>query len=145
MTHKEAAVIDIITGTLPINSDYAHVLFDSGASHSFIARSYALKRASPIDAFDFELHVDTLLRGVMTTKDVCRIVDIYIDGRQLSANLFVLDISDFDIILGMNWLSKYFASIDYHRKWVVFNIPDEPEFSFQGNGSFAPPMLISAL
>ncbi|GKV05170.1 hypothetical protein SLEP1_g17210 [Rubroshorea leprosula] len=31
MTHKEAAATDVITGTLPVNSDYAHVLFDSGA------------------------------------------------------------------------------------------------------------------
>ncbi|GLT29333.1 hypothetical protein SLA2020_042070 [Shorea laevis] len=145
MTHQEAPATDVITGTLPVNSGYAHVLFDSGASHSFIARSYALKQALPIDTSDVELHVDTPLGGVMTTRDVCRTVDIYIDGRQLGASLFVLDISDFDIILGMNWLSKYFASIDCHRKWVTFNIPGEPEFSFQGSGSFAPPMLISAL
>ncbi|GKV24657.1 hypothetical protein SLEP1_g34241 [Rubroshorea leprosula] len=141
----EAAATDVITGTLPVNSDFAHVLFDSGASHSFIARSYALKRALPVDTSDCELHVDTSLGGMMTTRDVCRIMNIYIDGRQLSASLFVLDISDFDIILGMDWLSKHFASIDYHRKWVIFNIPGEPEFSFQGSGSFAPPMLISTL
>ncbi|GKV43021.1 hypothetical protein SLEP1_g50363 [Rubroshorea leprosula] len=117
MTHKKAATTDVITGTLPVNSDYGHVLFDSGASHSFIARSYALKRALPVDTSDLELHVDTPLGGVMTTREVCRIVDIYIDDRQLSASLFVLDISDFDIILGMDWLSKHFASIDCHRKW----------------------------
>ncbi|GKV02736.1 hypothetical protein SLEP1_g15133 [Rubroshorea leprosula] len=117
MTHKEAAATDIITSTLPINSDYAHVLFDSGASHSFIARSYALKQALPVDTSDCELHVDTPLGGVMTTREVCRTVDIYVDGRQLSASMFVLDISDFDIILGMDWLSKHFASIDCHRKW----------------------------
>ncbi|GKV36711.1 hypothetical protein SLEP1_g44811 [Rubroshorea leprosula] len=81
----------------------------------------------------------------MTTREVCRTVDIYVDGRQLSASLFVLDISNFDIILGMDWLSKHFASIDYHRKWVIFNILGEPEFGFQGNGSFAPPVLVSAL
>ncbi|GKV53720.1 hypothetical protein SLEP1_g60237, partial [Rubroshorea leprosula] len=113
MTHKEAAATDVIMGTLPVNSDYAHVLFDS--------------------------------RGVMTTREVCRTVDIYVDGRQLSASLFVLDISDFDIILGMDWLSKHFASIDCHWKWVNFNIPGELEFSFQGSGSFALPVLVSAL
>ncbi|GKV15510.1 hypothetical protein SLEP1_g26297 [Rubroshorea leprosula] len=145
MTHKEAAATDVITGTLPVNSDYAHVLFDSGASHSFIARSYVLKRALPVDTSDCELHVDTPLGGVMTTREMCRTIDIYIDGRQLSASLFVLDISDFDIILGMDWLSKHFASIDCHRKWVIFNIPGEPEFSFQGSGSFALPVLVSAL
>ncbi|GKV24943.1 hypothetical protein SLEP1_g34480 [Rubroshorea leprosula] len=145
MTHKEAAATDVITGTLPVNSDYAHVLFDSGASHSFITRSYVLKRALPVDTSDCELHVDTPLGGMMTTREMCRTVDIYIDGRQLSASLFVLDISDFDIILGMDWLSKHFASIDCHRKWVIFNILDEPEFSFQGSGSFALPVLVSDL
>ncbi|GKV06281.1 hypothetical protein SLEP1_g18179 [Rubroshorea leprosula] len=77
--------------------------------------------------------------------DYWRTIDIYIDGRQLSASLFVLDISDFDIILRMNWLPKYFASIDCNRKWVIFNILGEPKFSFQGSGSFTPPILISAL
>ncbi|GKU88816.1 hypothetical protein SLEP1_g3034 [Rubroshorea leprosula] len=57
-------------------------------------------------------------RGVMTTREVCRTVDIYVVGRQLSASLFVLDISNFDIILGMDWLSKHFASIDCHWKWA---------------------------
>ncbi|GKV11106.1 hypothetical protein SLEP1_g22390 [Rubroshorea leprosula] len=118
MTHKEAAATDVITSTLPVNSDYAHILFDSGASHSFIARYYALKRALLVNTSDLELHVDTPLRGVMTTREVCRTVDIYVDGRQLNASLFVLDISDFDIILGMDWLSKHFASIDCHKKWV---------------------------
>ncbi|GKV03839.1 hypothetical protein SLEP1_g16082 [Rubroshorea leprosula] len=145
MTHKEAAATDVITHALPVNSDYAHVLFDSGASHSFIARSYVLKRALPVDISDCELHVDTPLGGVMTTREVCRTVDIYVDGRQLSASLFVLDISDFDIILGMDWLSKHFASIDCYRKWVIFNIPGELEFNFQGSVSFGPPVLVSAL
>ncbi|GKV25054.1 hypothetical protein SLEP1_g34559 [Rubroshorea leprosula] len=145
MTHQEATATDVITGTLPVNSDFAHVLFDSSGSHSFIARSYALKRALPVDTSDFELHVDTPLGVVMTTRDVCRTANIYIDGRQLSASLFVLDISNFDIILGMDWLSKHFAFTDCHRKWVIFNILGEPEFSFQGSGSFAPPTLISAL
>ncbi|GKU98441.1 hypothetical protein SLEP1_g11449 [Rubroshorea leprosula] len=118
MTHQEAAATDVITGTLPVNSDFAHVLFDLGASHSFIARSYVLKRALPVDTSDCELHVDTPLGGVMTTRDVCRTVNIYIDDRQLGVSLFVLDLSDFDIILGMDWLSKHFASIDCQRKWA---------------------------
>ncbi|GKV40242.1 hypothetical protein SLEP1_g47911 [Rubroshorea leprosula] len=145
LLNPKAQTTDVITGTLPVNSDYTHVLFDSGASHSFIARSYALKRVLPVDTSDCELHVDSFLGGVMTTKEVCKAVDMYIDGRQLSVSLIVLDISDFDIILGMDWLSKHFASIDCHRKWVIFNNPGEPKFSLQGSGSFAPPMLISAL
>ncbi|GKU97795.1 hypothetical protein SLEP1_g10885 [Rubroshorea leprosula] len=76
MTHKEAAATDVITGTLPVNSDYAHVLFDLGASHSFIARSYVLKRALPVDTSDCELHVDTPLGGVMTTREVEFAIDL---------------------------------------------------------------------
>ena len=39
---------------------------------------------------------------------------------------------DFDVILEMNWLSSYHAYIDCFRKRVVFQIPDEPQFFFQG-------------
>ena len=39
---------------------------------------------------------------------------------------------DFDIILGMNWLSSNHAYIDCFGKRVVFQISDEPQFFFQG-------------
>ena len=46
-----------------------------------------------------------------------------VDSRELSVDLIDLDMEDFDIILGMDWLVRYGATIDYRNKMVTF----EPE------------------
>ncbi|GKV05138.1 hypothetical protein SLEP1_g17180 [Rubroshorea leprosula] len=56
-----------VTLLLGLASDVASkdigLLIACSASHSFIARSYALKRAVLVDTSDFELHVDTPFEG----------------------------------------------------------------------------------
>ena len=41
---------------------------------------------------------------------------IFLSGRELAVDLVVLQMWDFDIILGIDWLYKYHATIDYRRK-----------------------------
>ena len=56
--------------------------------------------------------------GVITTSKVCRSVEVY--GRELSADMFVIDTSRYDIILSMTWLRKYHIVIDCQNKSVIF-------------------------
>nr|GEU33051.1 putative reverse transcriptase domain-containing protein [Tanacetum cinerariifolium] len=53
------------------------------------------------------------------------------DDKIRSANLFPLDMHDFDIILGMDWLTKHRATIVCHTKSVIFIDLDKPEFVYQ--------------
>ena len=46
--------------------------------------------------------------------------------------MLVLDTKGYDVILGMTWLSKYHAVIDCRNKKVIFRIPLQPEFQFEG-------------
>ncbi|GJW16928.1 putative reverse transcriptase domain-containing protein [Tanacetum coccineum] len=50
-----------------------------------------------------------------------------------SANLLPLKMSDFDIILGMDWLSEHRATIDCHSKRVIFGDLNNPEFIYHGS------------
>ena len=43
------------------------------------------------------------------------------DDRELFEDLIVLDMDEYEIILGMDWLSKYHAKIDCRKKIVVFH------------------------
>ena len=52
--------------------------------------------------------------------------------------------NDFDVIFGMDWLSKNFAFIDCRARRVIFKKPDCSEFYFQGTNSRAP-ILITTL
>ena len=58
---------------------------------------------------------------------------------------FFFDIISFDVILGMDWLAQYYATVDCHAKEVIFRIPDENEFQFRGNKSSMLQNLISAI
>ena len=49
-----------------------------------------------------------------------RHVLVEIAGRELSADLVVLNLVDYDVILGMDFLGKYNATIDCRKKKVVF-------------------------
>ena len=70
---------------------------------------------------------------------------VLIESRKLLADLVLLDVMDFDVILGMNWLSQHFATVDCRRKEVIFKIPNDEEFKFVGDKSSAPQNLISAI
>jgi hypothetical protein len=48
----------------------------------------------------------------------------------------------FDIILGMDWLSKYGANIDCHKKEVTFRLHGIEEFKFCGSCVRATPALL---
>ena len=49
-----------------------------------------------------------------------QITSVTTEGRELSADLIELVMTDFDMILGMDWLVKYGATIDCRRKMVTF-------------------------
>ena len=69
--------------------------------------------------------------------------DIIIGDVTLYVDLLPLNIDIFDCILGMDWLTKYCATIDCASKFVVYSSPGMPEFVLTGNGVGPPPYLIS--
>ena len=59
----------------------------------------------------------------------------------LDVTLLVLNMRDFDVILGIDWLSAKHASIDSTRKDVVFNPSSMASFSLRGQGLWSYPKL----
>src|SRR5205809_6788839 len=47
-------------------------------------------------------------------------------------NLILIDMTGFDVIIGMSWLSKFRAKVDCHRKRVEFRIPGGETLKFEG-------------
>jgi len=57
---------------------------------------------------------------------------VLVSGVKIEVDLIVLDMYVYDIILGMDWLAKNHASIDCHKKEVVFTPPSKTRFKFKG-------------
>jgi hypothetical protein len=56
--------------------------------------------------------------GEMRTKLICPTVSIRIRGVDFPSNLILLDFKGIDIILGMDWLSKYDGVIKCAKKAI---------------------------
>lgn len=67
--------------------------------------------------------------GTMSTNIIYKSCVVKIAGRMLEVDLILLNIKDFDIILGMDWLVAYYTNVDCFNKKVVFKIPNEEPFA----------------
>uniref|UniRef100_A0A803QAS4 Gag-pol polyprotein n=1 Tax=Cannabis sativa TaxID=3483 RepID=A0A803QAS4_CANSA len=70
---------------------------------------------------------------------------VFVEGRELSVDLIELNLEDFDVILGMDWLAKYNATIDCKRKMVTFQPEGEDPFVIVGRVQGSQIPSISAL
>jgi len=55
---------------------------------------------------------------------------INIDGRELCADLILLYMFEFDVILVIDWLAVYHANVDYFSKEFLFRSIGELELRF---------------
>ncbi|KAL4030706.1 hypothetical protein IC575_008956 [Cucumis melo] len=135
----------VVTGTLPVLGHYALVLFDSGSSHSFISSAFVLHARLEVEPLHHVLSVSTPSRECMLSKEKVKACQIEIAGHVIEVTLLVLDMLDFDVVLGMDWLAANHASIDCSHKEVAFNPPSMASFKFKGEGSRSLPQVISAI
>jgi hypothetical protein len=107
MTSDEAQQAqDVVLCMFLASSHPATILFNSGASHVFITSSFVAKHNLPIANMKHTMLVSSPV-GEMRTKLICPAVSISIKGVDFPSNLILLDSKGRNIILGMDWLSKY--------------------------------------
>jgi hypothetical protein len=100
------AAPDVIIGMILVNDNNTIILFDSGASHSFIATNFVQKYNQPLSMLKNRMIVSSP-EGDMHARHVCPKVNILIRGIEFIANLIVLESKRIDVILGMDWLSEH--------------------------------------
>ena len=81
---------------------WARVLFDSGSSHSFIAASCVKVLGLKVESLEKLLHVSSPLRTRVRVDMICRGCELEISRILLTVDLRVMNILEFDVILGMD-------------------------------------------
>ena len=98
----ELADQSVIHGTFLLFCLWARVLFDSGTSHSFIATSCVKDLGLEVETLEEPLHVSSPLGTRVRVDQICRDCELEISRILLIVDLRVLDMSEFDVILGMD-------------------------------------------
>ncbi|KAL5564662.1 hypothetical protein UlMin_027826 [Ulmus minor] len=105
----EAGTSNVVTGQLSVAKMSAYVLFDSGATHSFISNSFADRLNWIRDRMNQSFHIALPSGKVLLSNYWVRHVPIVFSSRELHADLVFIKMYDYDVILGMDFLGKYNA------------------------------------
>ena len=115
----ESADQPVIQGTFLLSCLWARVLFDYGASHSFIAASVVIELGLEVETLEEPLYVSSPLGIRARIGMICRGCELEISGTLLTVDLRIMDMSEFDVILRMDWLTAYRVVINCEHRRVT--------------------------
>jgi hypothetical protein len=101
----------VMLGTFLVANHPADIIFDSGASHTFISKTFVEKYGilCTESREGFVIHSPG---GRIFTKEVAFHMLVTLVGRGFPTNMIVIKGQDIDVILGMNWLAQHKAIIN---------------------------------
>ena len=101
----------VTAGMFLVNKHPAIVLFDSGASHSFMSQSFASRHDQKVIEVSKGGYSISSAGATISTNKVVRNVLISIQEREYTTDLIVLPGLSISVILGMNWMSDLVFSL----------------------------------
>ncbi|XP_028093564.1 uncharacterized protein LOC114293648 [Camellia sinensis] len=132
-----------VSGTFIVHGHSAHVLFDSSSTHSFVSKLFAPNLDETKEKLSYMLYVSSPLGESMICATIYLACELQLGDSQVYANLLPLDMTYFDIVLGMDWLNEYGAIIHCLTKQISFHPLGQSKSTFQGQEVTSPPYLIS--
>nr|GEW21909.1 reverse transcriptase domain-containing protein [Tanacetum cinerariifolium] len=102
---------NVVTGTFLLNNCYASMLFNSGANRSFVPSTFnALLDVAP-STLDTSYAIELADGRISETNVILRGCTLGLLGHSFDIDLMPEELGSFDIIIGMDWLVKYYALI----------------------------------
>ena len=123
MTEEEAHdAPEVVIGKYLINGATALVLFDSGATRSYISTKFVSQNSLPMTIRSRPIVTSSPLGDPRCIFE-CKGVRIMIQGMPFMADLTVLKSEGIDVILGMDWLTKHKGVISCSPRLVTLEHP----------------------
>ncbi|GJT15472.1 putative reverse transcriptase domain-containing protein [Tanacetum coccineum] len=116
---------NVVTGMFLLNQHLAKVLFDSGADKSFISISLASKLNSPSITINTFYDIEMADENLVSTNIVIKGCTLTLLNQPFEIDLMPIKLGSFDVVIGMDWLSKYHAKILCDEKVVHIPINGE--------------------
>ncbi|XP_074343065.1 uncharacterized protein LOC141680861 [Apium graveolens] len=143
--NQAAANSGTVSGTLLVGRRDTYVLFDTSSTHSDVSLSFVHHLGVAPSLLYPHISIATPMGNSVIISDIYPECPIVVGDRNYKVNLLPMEMHDFDVILGMDWLSEHRATIDCQGKRVIFGDADKPEFVYQGSQPKGDVKLISAL
>ena len=146
MTRQDAeASNDVITGIISICGRDAYALIDPGSTYSYVSPGFAPCLGRDLVFLDDPFMVATPVGSSICVDRGYRQCMISICGVESLVDLMLLDMSDFDVIMGMDWLASCHATLDCHAKSVTIGAEGESRVVWRGSRPSPKSRIISFL
>ncbi|KAG5571462.1 hypothetical protein H5410_061228 [Solanum commersonii] len=125
-SHQEQDnLLDVVTRMIKVFTFDVYALLDLGVILSFltpyIVMNFDILHEQLLEPFSVLTHVGESILAERVFRDC----NIFVNHKDTMTNLVKLDIVDFDVILGMDWLQACNASVYCRTRVVKFLFPNE--------------------
>ncbi|CAA0840262.1 Unknown protein, partial [Striga hermonthica] len=132
-----------MSGMIILNDVLVYALFDTGATHSFISRrcleAIGVRSTTAVDPLEVSLALGRKIVADARATDL----SLSIGGRILFTDTYVIEMRDFDLILGMDWLTRFHADIRCYDQEITLYLPGDDQITYYGSRTRTLPHIIS--
>ncbi|GJU12304.1 putative reverse transcriptase domain-containing protein [Tanacetum coccineum] len=125
---------NVVMGTFLLNNCYAFVLFDSGADQSFVSNNFSTLIDVVPSTLDVSYAIELDDRRVAETNVILRGCTLGLLDHPFNIDRMPIELGSFNVIIGMDWMVKYYAVIVCDEK-IVHTPYGNEILIIQGDGS----------
>ncbi|XP_052487983.1 uncharacterized protein LOC128041722 [Gossypium raimondii] len=115
---EEATASDVIAGTFYLFDVIVYALIDPESTHSYVCTALVLEKKLSAEPTDYDVQVTNPLRQSVIVNSVCRNCPLKVKDCEFPTDLMFLPFREFDVILGMDWLTKHDAVVNCREKRI---------------------------
>ncbi|KAI3815655.1 hypothetical protein L1987_15333 [Smallanthus sonchifolius] len=123
---------NVVTGKFLLDNYFASVLFDTGADRSFISKKLSDMIKGTLTLLEAKYIIEIADGQIIEATHILKGCKLKLASHILDIDLMPVTLSSFDVIVGMDWLSKNQAEIICREKIVRIPLPSGETFSVQG-------------
>ncbi|XP_070020660.1 uncharacterized protein [Nicotiana sylvestris] len=123
----------------------ASVLFDTGSTYSYMSSYFAHYLYMPRKSLISSVHVSIPVGDTIVVDRVYGSCVVTAGGLETRVDLLLLSMVDFNVILGMDWLSPCHDVLYCHAKTVILAMSRLPQIEWRGSLDYVPSRAITYL
>ncbi|KAK1427869.1 hypothetical protein QVD17_16567 [Tagetes erecta] len=121
-----------VTGTFLVNQNQAFVLFDTGADMSFVSTNFKSLLGTKVSKLNSPYTIELANGKLIETNEIIKGCTIHLENHPFDIDLLPVELGSFDIVVGMDWLSKNHAEVVCFEKKVHIPLPNGETLLVQG-------------
>ena len=118
---EDQNALGVIVGNFTLYNNEMHALIDPSSTHSYICIEQLSDKLPLVKCLAYDMHVTSPLGHSIRVNQVYKKCPLKVHDREFSIDLIALQ---FDLILGMDWLSKHQAIVDCDKKTTLLKCSD---------------------